>query len=50
MRGHVAALLVQFQRHRHWGNLRRVFATLPRSYLRRLRARSDGARPATICS
>lgn len=33
MRGHVAALLIQFEKYRHWGNLRRVFATLPRAYL-----------------
>lgn len=32
MRGHVAALLVQFERHRHWGNLWRVVFGLPRHY------------------
>lgn len=36
MRGHVAALLVQFVRHRHWGNLRRVAIDLPRYYSGRL--------------
>ncbi len=37
MRGHVAALLVQFERHRHTGNIRRVLVSLPMYYLRRLR-------------
>jgi glycosyltransferase involved in cell wall biosynthesis len=32
MRGHTAALLVQFERHGHQGNLRRIFRTLPRWY------------------
>ena len=32
MRGHVAALLVQFARHRHWGNLRRIALQLPLYY------------------
>ena len=32
MRGHVAALLVQFARYKHWGNLRRLFFALPRYY------------------
>jgi GT2 family glycosyltransferase len=35
MRGHVAALLVQFERHRDWGSLRRVLLDLPKYYLRR---------------
>lgn len=34
-RGHVAALLVQFARYRHWGNLRRLFVALPKYYTRR---------------
>lgn len=34
MRGHVAALLVQFARYKHWGNLRRLFFILPRYYWR----------------
>jgi GT2 family glycosyltransferase len=34
MRGHVAALLIQFEKHRHWGNLRRLFITLPWSWAR----------------
>jgi GT2 family glycosyltransferase len=36
MHGHVAALLVQFSRHRHWGNLRRLLFSLPRHFGRRL--------------
>jgi glycosyltransferase involved in cell wall biosynthesis len=32
MRGHVAALLVQFARYKHWGNLRRLLVALPRYY------------------
>jgi GT2 family glycosyltransferase len=35
MRGHVAALLVQFAKYKHWGNLRRLFVALPRYYTRR---------------
>jgi hypothetical protein len=29
MRGHVSALLIQFEKHRHWGNLRRLLISLP---------------------
>ena len=36
MRGHVAASLVQFEKFRHWGNLRRLLLTLPRFYLESL--------------
>jgi glycosyltransferase involved in cell wall biosynthesis len=32
MRGHVVALLVQFERHAHAGNLRRLLFALPRYY------------------
>jgi hypothetical protein len=32
MRGHAAALLVQFARYKHWGNLLRLFAILPGYY------------------
>jgi glycosyltransferase involved in cell wall biosynthesis len=32
MQGHVAALLLQFWKHRHWGNLRRLFLELPAEY------------------
>jgi GT2 family glycosyltransferase len=35
MRGHVTALLIQFERHRHWGNLRRLLVTLPVWYVGR---------------
>ncbi len=41
MRGHVAALLVQFERYRHWGNLYRLFIALPKHYKWRL---LDGAK------
>jgi GT2 family glycosyltransferase len=37
MRGHVAALLVQFEKHRHFGNIRRLFTTIPYFYYRRLK-------------
>jgi len=37
IRGHVAALLVQFEKHHHWGNLRRLFTTIPYDYCRRLK-------------
>jgi len=32
MRGHVAALLIQFEKHRHWGNVRRILVSLPWYY------------------
>ena len=35
MRGHLAALLVQYERTGHFGNLRRAFVTLPILYARR---------------
>lgn len=34
MRGHVAALLVQFAKYKHWGNLRRLCVALPKHYSR----------------
>ncbi len=34
MRGHCAALLVQFETFRHWGNLRRLLVVLPSWFLR----------------
>ncbi len=34
MRGHVAALLVQFATYKHWGNLYRLFVALPKYYIR----------------
>ena len=46
MRGHVAALFVQHERHGHRGNLRRAFITLPSYWgrwgLRRLLGRGGG--------
>jgi glycosyltransferase involved in cell wall biosynthesis len=36
MRGHTAALLVQFERSGHFGNLRRAFLGMPSWYARRL--------------
>ena len=36
MRGHVTALLVQFEKYQHWGNLRRLFLSLPRWYVKLL--------------
>lgn len=33
MRGHVVALLLQFEKHHHWGNLYRLFFDLPKHYL-----------------
>ena len=50
MRGHTAALLVQFQRHRHAGNLRRAFATLPLHYGRRLLRRAPSGADAGLPS
>jgi glycosyltransferase involved in cell wall biosynthesis len=35
MRGHAAALLVQYERSGHWGNLRRAFVSMPVWYARR---------------
>ena len=32
MRGHVTALLVQFAKYKHWGNLSRLFWSLPKHY------------------
>ncbi|MGQ3685780.1 MAG: glycosyltransferase family 2 protein [Candidatus Loosdrechtia sp.] len=34
MRGHVSALLIQFERYKHWGNLRRLLLYFPRKYIR----------------
>ena len=45
-RGHISALFVQFARHRHPGNLRRAFTTVPLYLLYRLVLGSDvGAGP-----
>lgn len=35
MRGHAAALLIQFERTGHWGNIRRLLFGLPLNYVRR---------------
>lgn len=51
MRGHTAALLVQFERTRNWGNLRRLVVTLPHEYARRsvrYLVGRGGARDATL--
>lgn len=46
MRGHVAALLIQFERTGHWGNLRRLFLSLPQYYIKLLGQRYvKGYRP-----
>lgn len=42
MRGHAAALLVQFERHRHYGNLRRLLISRPRYDLGRWVKRGTG--------
>jgi glycosyltransferase involved in cell wall biosynthesis len=36
MRGHTTALLIQFAKHKHWGNLFRLFILLPLHYLKRI--------------
>lgn len=36
MRGHAAALMVQFERTGNFGNIRRAFLSMPKHYLRRL--------------
>ncbi|MDO9713577.1 glycosyltransferase family 2 protein [Paracraurococcus lichenis] len=49
MRGHVVALLVQFKRNRSWGDLRRLFITLPRWYAKRgLKRLLRGQDPSTM--
>lgn len=37
MRGHVTALLIQFERYKHWGNIRRILLSLPRYYIKLVR-------------
>src|SRR5262249_52194285 len=49
MRGHVAALLVQFERSGHWGNLRRAFIALPFWYARRSLGRMVRGRDGSNC-
>ena len=51
MRGHTAALLVQFERTGNWGNIRRLALTLPYEYGRRVLRYlvvRGGARDATL--
>ena len=48
MRGHTAALFIQFARHRHLGNLRQAFLTLPRYYLGRLVRDVRPSRPKLV--
>ena len=49
MRGHVAALLVQFEKHRHVGNIRRLFVALPCYYRQRLKRMSHKGDWALLC-
>ena len=47
MRGHTAALMVQFERTGDWGNLRRAFVSMPLFYARRFLGRLvRGAAPS----
>ena len=51
MRGHVAALLVQWESYRHWGNIRRAYGILPLYYGKRALRRAlkrPGARNETV--
>ncbi len=49
MRGHVAALLVQYERSGEWGNLHRLLLILPRRYARKLRRRLAGVYDSSTC-
>jgi GT2 family glycosyltransferase len=49
MRGHVVALLVQYERSGDWGNLRRLLLTLPRGYARKLSRRLAGVHDSSTC-
>jgi glycosyltransferase involved in cell wall biosynthesis len=49
MRGHVAALLVQYERSGELGNLRRLLKTLPRMYARKLSRRLTGVHDSSTC-
>jgi GT2 family glycosyltransferase len=42
MRGHTTALLVQYKRYGHKGNLKRAFLTLPKYYASRMRRLATG--------
>jgi GT2 family glycosyltransferase len=48
MRGHVFALLVQYEKTRHSGNLRRLFLSLPRYYWGVARGRLAGGERGTL--
>jgi hypothetical protein len=59
MRGHVAALLFQFDRYKHWGNVKRAFLILPLYFtklalqalikrLTRFLVNSDADRPSLV--
>lgn len=49
MRGHVAALLVQYERSGELGNLRRLLLILPRVYARKLSRRLAGVHDSSTC-
>jgi GT2 family glycosyltransferase len=49
MRGHVAALLVQYERSGELGNLRRLLLILPRVYARKLSRRVAGVHDSSTC-
>jgi GT2 family glycosyltransferase len=49
MRGHVVALLVQYERSGERGNLRRLLLTLPRAYARKLSRRLAGVHDSSTC-
>ncbi len=48
MRGHVFALLVQYEKYGHTGNLRRLFLSLPRYYWGIARGRLEGGERGTL--
>lgn len=48
MRGHAAALLIQHEKHRHAGNLRRLFLSLPMYYWRVIKGTYIGAERGTV--
>jgi SAM-dependent methyltransferase len=50
MRGHVAALLVQFEKHRHLGNIRRLFISLPHYYCQRLKRMPRHGDGSLLCA
>jgi GT2 family glycosyltransferase len=48
MRGHVASLLVQFEKFHHFGNLRRLLVSLPHHYWRLATGREHGTTRGTV--